>query len=177
MCQFNFIVLEKNSNENKIREIANASNLNFNTISLKSSNPNLFFYLTSKKECNCGSIIGSEIWKVKNTFDLLKEQKKLEKKRFSKNRIELLLKQKQDEFNKENIEKEKKELNETQNWSDFINAMKSAKIVEKTAIMFHNFSSDFNTEILKLNEVELNEISKKSLMQIKEDEVNWFKLI
>ncbi|WAC02926.1 hypothetical protein N7U66_04675 [Lacinutrix neustonica] len=91
MCQFNFLVTKEKSNISEIKGIASEFGLNYAEYKLDIPNSNeIQTFLTTTKDCDCGSVLGKKYSDDSSKPDWKKEQKKLERKRFSKRRIEML---------------------------------------------------------------------------------------
>lgn len=121
MCQFNFLVTKEKSNYSKIKEIASEFGLNFAEYKLNIPNCNeMQTLLTTTKDCDCGSVLGKKYWADSPEPDWKKEQKKLERKRFSKRRIGLLLEQKRKKFAEKTSSEIKAENKEAKKWTEFL---------------------------------------------------------
>ncbi|MEP5936213.1 MAG: hypothetical protein ABJ218_13935 [Winogradskyella arenosi] len=171
MCQFNFLVTKEKSNNSEIKEIASDYGLNYAEYKLDLPNSAEFrTFLTTTKHCDCGSVIGKKF----SEPDWKKEKKKLERKRFSKRRIELLLEQKRIEFSKNNSS----EL-ETEKWTDFLTDKRLKSKLKEIGIFYRQFSGDLQNEHIKIENEKTNSsenIDDDFLKNIKENELNWIKL-
>jgi len=121
MCQFNFLVTKEKSNISEIKEIASEFGLNYAKYKLDIPNSDeIQTFLTTTKDCDCGSVLGKKYSDDSSEPDWKKEQKKLERKRFSKHRIELLLEQRRKEFIEKNSSELKAEKKEAKKWTEFL---------------------------------------------------------
>lgn len=180
MCQFNFLVTKKKSNEVDIKKIASEFGLNFANIELDiTKSDEIYTFLTTKNDCDCGSVLGKKYWNDSVEPDWTKERKKLERKRFSKCRIELLLEQKKNEFAKQNADEIETELKESKKWTEFLNDNRLKNILDEIGIFYHQFSREFNNERIKIETEKIESAEKINIdffKNIKENELNWIKL-
>ena len=103
-------------------------------------------FLTTTKDCDCGSVLGKKYSDDSTEPDWKKEKKKLERKRFSKHRIELLLEQKLKEFKERNSDELKAEQKESKNWTEFLNDKRLKNKINEIGILFHQFSGELQNE-------------------------------
>ncbi len=80
MCQFNFLVTKEKSNNSEIKEIASESGLNYAQYPLDIPNSNeIRTFLTTTKDCDCGSVLGKKYSDDSSEPDWNKEQKNLKR--------------------------------------------------------------------------------------------------
>ena len=180
MCQFNFLVTKEKSNISEIKEIASEFGLNYAEFKLDTSNSNeIQTFLTTNKDCDCGSVLGKNYSDDLPKPNWKKEEKKLERKRFSKRRIELLLEQKRKEFIEKNSGELKEEKKEAKKWADFLNDKRLKNKINEIGILYHHFSGELQKERIKIKNGKKNSaenINVDFLKNIKENELNWIKL-
>jgi hypothetical protein len=180
MCQFNFLVTKEKSNNSEIKEIASEFGLNYAEYKLDIPNSNeIRTFLTTTKDCDCGSVLGKKYSFDSSEPDWKKEQKKLERKRFSKRRIELLLEQKRKEFTEKNSSELKAENKEAEKWSEFLTDKRLKNKLNEIGIFYHQFSGELQNERIKIDNGKTNSaenINLDFLKNIKENELNWIKL-
>lgn len=172
MCQFNFIALKETSNEAKITELALKSDIALRPVMLRMKIQGLRIFATSKTDCDCASIFGKTKIDQYN-FDPGKERKKLERKRFSKNRLESLLTQLEMEFYKSQDKKKFKEDIEGNCWKRFAQQIRNANIGE-VGIFYKQFKGSISEE--NINETEIifkAEITSKFLKEMDEEKIYW----
>jgi len=180
MCQFNFLVTKEKSNYSEIKEITSEFGLNYEESKLDIINSNqIWTFLTTSKNCDCGSVLGKKHWDDSSEPDWKKERKKLERKRFSKRRIELLLEQKQKKITNKNTNEIKVEQNESKKWIEFLNDKRLKNKLNEIGILYHQFSGEFQNERIKIETEKTNSVDKintEFLKNIKENELIWIKL-
>lgn len=180
MCQFNFLVTKHKTNTSEIKEIASEFGLNYSEIELDITKSNqIQTFLTNTKDCDCGSVLGKKYWDDSEEPNWEKERKKLERKRFSKRRIELLLEQKKNEYSNRNADEIKKEINECKKWTNFLNDNRLKSKLNEIGIFYHQFSGEFESEKIKIETEKTKSAEKINvdfLKNIKENELNWIKL-
>ncbi|WP_152611357.1 hypothetical protein [Psychroserpens mesophilus] len=136
-------------------------------------------FLTTTKDCDCGSVLGKKYSDDSTEPDWKKEKKKLERKRFSKRRIELLLEQKLKEFKERNSDELKAEQKESKNWTEFLNDKRLKNKINEIGILFHQFSGELQNEEIKIESqktISVDKIDTDFLKNIKENELNWIKI-
>ena len=80
MCQFNFFITKDKSNTLEIKEIASEFELDFKEIELDIvTSEKIWTFLTTRKSCDCGSVLGKEYRDESSEPDWIKEKKKLER--------------------------------------------------------------------------------------------------
>ncbi|NNT73265.1 hypothetical protein HKT18_13680 [Flavobacterium sp. IMCC34852] len=177
MCQYNFLILENNALENVIIEVGKASNFRFQNVLTKFSIPNLHSYVTdlSEDNCNCGSVIGCREWKEEEKFNIEKEKKKLERKRYSNNRIERLLIQKQEQLNLRKTQTENSEYKEADKWIKFFHDLKKEKLENKVGLIFHHYCSQVSEELVKIEEdnLDVEKLTIETLKSMVENKLYW----
>ncbi|MFD2824528.1 hypothetical protein ACFS5M_12670 [Lacinutrix iliipiscaria] len=180
MCQFNFLVTKEKSNISEINKIASEFRLNYTEYKLDIKNPDqIQAFLTTTKDCDCGSVIGKKYSDDSSEPDWNKEQKKLERKRFSKRRIELLLEQKRKEFIENNSSELKAEQKETKKWTEFLNDKRLKNKLSEIGILYHQFSGELHNERIKIENEKTYSVEKINidfLKNIKENEITWIKI-
>jgi len=180
MCQFNFLVTKEKSNISEIKGIASEFGLNYTEYKLDIPNSEeIRTFLTTTKDCDCGSVLGKKYSDDSSQPDWKKEQKKLERKRFSKRRIELLLEQKRKEFSEKNSSELKAENIETKKWTEFLTDERLKNKLNEIGIFYHHFSGELQNERIKIENGKINSmenINVDFLKNIKENELNWIKL-
>lgn len=180
MCQFNFLVIKEKSNNSEIKEIASEFGLNYAEYTLDIPNSNeIRTFLTTTKDCDCGSVLGKKYSDDSSQPDWKKEKKKLERKRFSKRRIELLLEQKRKEFTEKNSSELKAENKEAKKWTEFLTDKRLKSKLNEIGIFYHQFSGELQKERIKIENGQTNaaeNIDADFLKNIKENELNWIKL-
>jgi hypothetical protein len=180
MCHYNFLILENKNSENNVLKIANDSGFLFKGVMTNFTVKNLNAYvtdLTGDDNCNCGSIIGMNIWNDNEIFDIEKERKKLERKRFSQKRIEELLIQKQENWQTRKFEYDVSKNTEGEKWIAFFKNLSKEKVIDKVGILFHDYRYGIADEIVKIQEAncELKTINVEVLRNLKEDYLYWMK--
>ena len=111
--------------------------------------------------------------------DWKKERKKLERKRFSKRRIELLLEQKRIEFAEKNSGELKTENKESEKWIGFLTDKRLQNRLNPIGIFYHQFSGEVENERLKIQSEKTGStenINVDFLKNIKENELTWIRL-
>ncbi len=180
MCQFNFLVTRKNSNPSEIKKIATEYGLNYEESKLDILNSDeIQTFLTTAKDCDCGSVLGKKYSDDSSEPDWKKEEEKLERKRFSKRRIELLLEQKRNHFTEKNYCELELEKKETKKWTEFLNDKRLKNKLNEIGILYHQFSGDLQNEQIKIDNEKINSAEKIDVdffKNIKENELNWIKL-
>jgi len=180
MCQYNFLITKEKIDVSEIKEIASEFGLNYTEVKLNFSNfGQLRTFLTTTKDCDCGSVLGKKYCADSLEPNWNKERNRLERKRFSKRRIELLLKQKQKEFANKNANEIQIELNETKRWSEFMNDQGLKNKLSEIGILYHHFRGDLENEKIKIENNKTHSVGKinsEFLKNIKENELNWIKL-
>ena len=179
MCQFNFLLLESEEAVKRILEIGNSGDFRFQYVMINFSNPKLRAYFTNLGEnnCNCGSVIGKKEWEEDTKFDIEKERIKLERKRFSKNRIAQLLVQKQQETELKRANDLKSEIEEAEKWIKFFENLKKGKLSHRVGLIFHQFSSKLSDELVRIEEeLFLAKIDLETLKNMKQNKLYWIKM-
>ncbi|WP_179346692.1 hypothetical protein [Winogradskyella ursingii] len=180
MCQFNFLVTKEKSSISEIKEIASEFGLNYAEYKLNTPNSNeIQTFLTTTKNCDCGSVLGKIYSDDYSEPDWKKEQKKLERKRFSKRRIELLLEQKRKEFTEKNSSELIAENKETEKWIEFLTDKRLKNKLNEIGILYHQFSGELQNERIKIEKGKTNSVENINidfLKNIKDNELNWIKL-
>jgi hypothetical protein len=180
MCQFNFLVTNEFSDEVEIKSIASEIGLNYLKQPLKVVGFNqMNAYSTTRTSCDCGSVIGKNFRKSSSELDLQKEKKKLERKKFSKRRIELLLEQKQKEFAEKNSKIIEEEILESTKWIEFITDPRLKKQFDKIGILYHHFSGRLEDEQIRIEferQSSTEKLNVDFLKAIQENEIVWVKL-
>jgi len=179
MCQFNFLLLESEEAEKRILEIASSCDFRFQYVMTNFSNPQLRAYISNLGEnnCNCGSVIGKKEWEEDTKFDLEKERIKLERKRFSKNRIAQLLVQKQQEIELKRAKGLNSEIKEAEKWIKFFENLIKAKLSHRVGLIFHQFSSKISDELIRIEEeLFLTKIDLEALKNMKQNKLYWLKM-
>ncbi len=124
-----------------------------------------------------GSVIGKKEWEEDTKFDLEKERIKLERKRFSKNRIAQLLAQKQQEIELKLANDLKSEIKEAEKWIKFFEILKKGKLSPRVGLIFHQFSSKMSDELVKIEEeLFLTKIDLEALKHMKQNRLYWLKM-
>ncbi len=180
MCKFNFLVTEEKSDISEIMGIASEFELNYTEYNLDLKNSyQIHTFLTTIKNCDYGSVLGKKYSDDSSEPDWKKEQKKLERKRFSKRRIELLLEQKRKEFTEKNSSELKAEQEETKKQTEFLTDSRLKNKLSEIGILYHQFSGELKSEQIKIENEKLNSVEKIDIeffKNIKENELNWIKL-
>ena len=180
MCQFNFLVTKEKSNSTEIKKIASEFGLNYAEIELDITNSDkIQTFLTTTKDCDCGSVLGKKYWDDSIEPDWKKERKKLERKRFSKRRIELLMEQKKNEFTKKNADEIQTETNESKKWTEFLNDSRLKNKLTEIGVFYHHFRLDMEEEKIKIESQKTKSAEKINvdfLKNIKENELTWIKI-
>ena len=180
MCQFNFLVTKEKSNSSDIKEIASEYGLNYSEVELNITNSNqIQTFITTTKDCDCGSVLGKKYWDDSVEPDWKKERKKLERKRFSKRRIELLLEQKRIEFAEKNSGELKTENKESEKWIGFLTDKRLQNRLNAIGIFYHQFSGEVENERLKIQSEKTGStenINVDFLKNLKENELTWIRL-
>ncbi|WP_127846309.1 hypothetical protein [Psychroflexus aestuariivivens] len=180
MCQFNFLVTNKNSHSSEIRKIVSDYGLNYEEYKFDIPNfVEIRTFLTTTNNCDCGSVLGKKYSDDSSESDWSNEQKKLERKRFSKRRIELLLEQKRREFAVKNSKEIELENNESKKWSEFLNDNRLKSKLNEIGILYHRFSGELKNEQIKVGKEKINLVETVNIeffKNIKENELNWIKL-
>ncbi len=179
MCQFNFLLLESEEAEQRIIELASSCDFRFQYVKRNFSNPQLRAYVTNlgENKCNCGSVIGKREWEEDAKFDLEKERIKLERKRFSKNRIAQLLVQKQQEIELKRAKGLNSEIMEAEKWIKFFENLIKANLSHRVGLIFHQFSSKISDELVRIEEeLFLAKIDLETLKNMKQNKLYWIKM-
>ena len=180
MCQFNFLVIKREYNSDGFKEIASEYGLNFNEKKLNIINAdNLRTFITTKGECDCGSVLGINNSSDNSKPDLGKFQKKLERKRFSRNRINLLLEQKRKEYIVQKEDDTKKEFDEANKWINYLSDNRIKLKQDQIGILYHQFSGDIETDTINIKKESINPLSRLDIdfiKDIKENELSWIKI-
>lgn len=186
MCQFNFLITKEKTKSHEIEKIAKKHNLNFESQYLNiTTKAKLYPFLTTKwnnrcdNNCDCNSIIGKN--KKQNSSQPYwdKERKKLENKNYSKNRIELLLKQKQKKYQNSILEDKQIELAESKNWIGFLNDKHLKNYLSEIGIFHHEFIGGLHNEKIKIEKEDSHSIKivdMDFLKSIEENQLTWIKL-
>ncbi len=180
MCQFNFLVTKEIYNNSEIKKIASEFGLNFAEYKLDIPNSNeIRTFLTTTKNCDCDSVLGKEYLDDSSEPDWNKEQKKLEKKRFSKHRIKLLLEKRRKDFTEKNTHELNVEINEVKIWTEFLTDKRLKNKLNEIGIFYHQFSGELQNERFKIENETKNSaenINVDFFKSIKENELNWITL-
>jgi hypothetical protein len=95
MCQFNLAILDKVSDESKLKDIFERNGFNFTLLQNQNLNklisPDLKVIFTTKSHCDCGSAIGIGTTDNSIKRDIEKEIKKLKRKKWSDSKIQKYL--------------------------------------------------------------------------------------
>jgi hypothetical protein len=172
--------LESEEAEQRIIELASSCDFRFQYVKTNFSNPKLRAYFTNLGEnnCNCGSVIGKKEWAEDAKFDIEKERIKLERKRFSKNRIAQLLVQKQQEIELKRANGLKSETEEAEKWIKFFENLKKGKLSHRVGLIFHQFSSKISDELVQIEEeLFLPKIDLEALKHMKQNRLYWLKML
>lgn len=180
MCQFNFLLTNEPSDDFLVKSIASEIGLNYskrelNIIGFHAINA----FLTTRTSCDCGSVLGKNYRENSSEPDWQKEKKKLERKKFSNKRTELLLEQRRNEFAERNSEAVEKELRESRKWIEFIHDPRLKKQLSKIGILYHQFSGRLEDEKIKIgveSQISSNKVNVEFLRNIQEDEIVWVQL-
>ena len=173
-------MLENNAVENVIIEVGRTSDFRFQNVLTKFSIPNLHSYVTDLGEdnCNCGSVIGCCEWKEEEKFNIEKEKKKLERKRYSKNRIKQLLLQNKEQFDLRKTQTENSEYKEAEKWIKFFHELKREKFANKVGLIFHQYRSPVSEELVKIEEdnLDVEKVNIETSKSLVENKLYWIKL-
>ena len=179
MCQFNFLVLKNISSPTKIGKVASEYNLNFVKRNFNSADKNkLEIYQTTTGNCDCGSVLGKNYSDDNKKPDWNKERKKLERKRFSERRIDLLLEQKRKEYSEKHSDEIQSELSEMKKWADFLNDERLIKKSAEIGFFYHQFDGEIENERINFRNEKIvtsDQINVEFLREITENELIWVK--
>ncbi|WP_192825119.1 hypothetical protein [Rufibacter sp. LB8] len=161
--------------------IAADHGLNFVEYTLTASNISVEakFHLTRTKDCDCDSVLGKKHKANPEVLNWDKERSKLERKRFSENRIALLITQKQKVYEDRIAQETISDAEETKTWLSFLNDSRLKTSLPEIGIMYHQFSGMItNEKVNVLSEVSLpvSKLDSDFLKELKEDEAVWIKL-
>ncbi|MEE9430809.1 MAG: hypothetical protein V3V16_07205 [Melioribacteraceae bacterium] len=186
MCQFNFLIIKENVKSQEIKEIVSNHELDFAQQYLDIGNINgIKAFSTAqwnnkaKNLCDCSSVLGKNHWNDTTEPYWKKEKKKLERKRYSKRRIELLMERKRQEYRTNKKDESQIEMEESKKWIDLLNDDRLKNKLSKIGILHHQFSGEIQNEKIKIeNEqvISADNINIDFIKNIKEDELIWVNL-
>ena len=178
MCQFNLLIIDKESENENLEKLFIENGLGFRELDNKSLQTqignNKKIILTTKGHCDCGSIIGMNHHDSISKIDIEKEKKKLRKKKWSESKIERYLFDKLKEQNKKEKSEELGNEEEENNWIAISQLLDKQK--EQFGILFHQFGGsieDEEIEIEKVNQISIELLTKGELRNFKENQLNW----
>ncbi len=173
MCQFNLAIVDLETDDLKLKEIFEQNGLHYMPIRIKDLEKHIGFdykvIFTTKGHCDCGSGIGYDSKDNSTRREIEKEIKKLKLKKWSDNKINQYLK------NKEKSEKQKQanELLQTteeiDRWINTINDCFATTKIKRFGVLTHFYSGVIEVEIfdsVKLENIntDINISSKLKLL-------------
>lgn len=180
MCQFNLLIIDKKANSDNLKRTI--VDIGFGYRELENENlrsqvgADKRIILTTKGHCDCGSVIGINYQASSLKIDIEKKRKKLRKRKWSESKIERYL---TDHLRTQSKKEETSELgneSETHKWLTVIRIL--IKSEKKIGILFHQFNGLIEMEeigIEQINKIPMGLLNKESLMNFKENELNWIK--
>ena len=178
MCQFNLVITDKKVKTENFKDLFLENGFGFNELDNKHLQSQVVennrFILTTKGDCDCGSIIGSNCQDVTPKIDIEKKRKKLRKKKWSAAKIERYLSDILKEQNKKVVAEALKNEKEEDNWISIAKAFNNRNV--QFGIFYHHFSGlieNEKIEIEKVNQIPIILLSKGKLRDLKENQLNW----
>ena len=180
MCQFNLVIIDRESEEDDLKQIFVKNGFGYRELEIENLmnqiGENQKIILTTKGECDCGSILGLNHQDLAPRIEVEKEKKKLRKKKWSESKIERYLNDKLKEQNKRSAESELGNESEERNWIKLFELL--FKKNGKFGILFHQFDGlieEEKIEIEKTNQISIELLKKGKMRNFKENQLNWIK--
>ncbi len=150
MCQFNLAIIDKESDDSKLKDIFESYGFDFSLLQnqnlSKLISPDLKVIFTTKSHCDCGSAIGIDTKDNSSRRDIEKEIKKLKRKKWSDSKIQRYLDNKAKTEEKNQAETGKNIQRELDNWLDTINGCFGENLTKKFGILTHFYSGTLENE-------------------------------
>ncbi|MGB1205938.1 MAG: hypothetical protein ACPG5B_09840 [Chitinophagales bacterium] len=178
MCQFNLLIIDNKSKAENLKDLFFKNGFGYNELDNKNLQSQIGrtkkIILTTKNECDCGSVIGLNQHDSNANIDIEKKRKKLRKKKWSAVKIERYLSDILKEQKKVMATAELKKEAEENNWIRIAEGLINRKV--QFGILYHHFSGlleDETIEIEKINQIPMTFLSKGKLRDFKENQLNW----
>lgn len=178
MCQFNLLIIDKESKNDELKKLLLTNGFGFRELNNKSLKnqigENIKIIVTTKGDCDCGSVIGVNRQEAVSKIDIEKEQKKLRKKKWSESKIERYLADKLKKQSNRVEAKESDNESEENNWIRISNSLKNQ--TDPFGILFHQFSGAIEEEIIDIeesNQIPLSLLAEGELRNFRENQLYW----
>ena len=134
-----------------------------------------WYVLTSRKHCDCGTVLGSLTRQTTNGLSYDRDVKKFRKEGWSEAKINRWLEQK--EQTRERHRREDEALAkgggpELERWLKFLNDLLKTKVASKFGLLLHWYHTSVESERIKIQRrecVRLSDVNAERLMRIQED--------
>ena len=150
MCQFNLAIVDKESDDSKLKDIFERNGFNYTLLQNQDLNKligsDLKVIFTTKSHCDCGSAIGSVTKDNSIKRDNEKEIKKLKRKQWSDSKIQKYMDNKEKAELRKQSETGNTHKKELDNWNNTINDCFYEKISKRFGFLTHFYSGTIEGE-------------------------------
>ncbi len=180
MCQFNLLITDKKLEVDELKNLVDEIGFLFREINNDSLTRQIGkdkrIILTTKGNCDCGSIIGFNYQSSTDETNIEKERKRLTKKKWSESKINRYVENKIKEQSKKDKESESVQKQEEGNWIELANQLINKQI--EFGIYYQQFGGLIEDEIIKLrgnSYKTIDELKNGELRNLKESRMIWIK--
>ena len=180
MCQFNLLIANQKEDSDDLKRIITENGFHYRELEndslSKQIGNNKKIILTTKGNCDCGSILGINHQDSSPKLNVEKEKKKLKKKKWSQTKIDRYLADKIKSEDKKIQDSRLSEETEEFNWIRLSEQLIREQI--EFGILFHQFAGLIEEEeikIVRINQKLIGELKKGELRNFRENELHWIK--